>query len=100
MACHEQPRRPGFLKEPLESVGTWFPGPFLGPGNLSTVTLDRSASEFWKETGAAGRPCSVTVYPVSYTHLDVYKRQGSVSSPSTSTLLAAMTCGRPAISSL
>ena len=38
-----------FPEEPLESVGTWLAGPVFGPAGLSTVTLDRSGSEFWRE---------------------------------------------------
>ena len=38
-----------FPEEPLESVGTWLAGPLFGPAGLSTVTLDRSGSEFWRE---------------------------------------------------
>lgn len=47
----------GFPEEPLESVGTWLPGPLFGPGSLSTATLDRSASEFRKEP-KAGYACT------------------------------------------
>ena len=44
-----------FPEEPLESVGTWLAGPVFGPAGLSTVTLDRSGSEFWREYSAGRR---------------------------------------------
>ena len=50
-----------FPEEPLESVGTWLAGPVFGPAGLSTVTLDRSGSEFWREYSAGRRAPRISV---------------------------------------
>ena len=79
----------------LNHITKTFQTPSLEVHACKDVTLDIGAGEIYGIIGFSGAGKSTLVRcinPVSYTHLDVYKRQAFSSAESSSAALAASRC--------